>query len=437
MSGWRTARRTRRGRPGGRAIDVTLPSTRVPVGARHPITILAEHIADTFVAMGWGAGRGARGGKRAVQLRRAELPAGSPGPQRIGHLPHRAGGDPGNCCAPTPPRYRSAPCSTVSCRSTSSRSAEPSRTDELDSTHTRCSTRSRASPSIGADHGASARHVGRLRRSSSGPTARTRMRPHFFRSPNPRPKSTSGSRTRRAVPAGWSGAAAAWSTPTCCAPPGSTRRSTRLRLRLRTGANPAVPQRYSRYARHGRGRRAVLATRSGWGCNASAVQLASRGGAGRNAGLGCRPADLEQALIRVGHEVEDVITLGPVSGPLRIGRVTGVEELTGFRNPSGPAPWTSAKAGTARSSVGNQLRCRRSGGGGPAGAVLPGDFQIATRTTYGRTSDGMICSAAELGLGSGIRQGSLRASWCCRPGPPKPEPTPRVLGLDDVVFDLP
>ncbi|MDP4961814.1 MAG: phenylalanine--tRNA ligase subunit alpha, partial [Mycobacterium sp.] len=34
-------------------IDVTLPSTRQPLGARHPITILAENIADTFVAMGW------------------------------------------------------------------------------------------------------------------------------------------------------------------------------------------------------------------------------------------------------------------------------------------------------------------------------------------------------------------------------------------------
>ncbi|MCH9669070.1 MAG: phenylalanine--tRNA ligase subunit alpha [Actinomycetia bacterium] len=34
-------------------IDVTLPSTRQPIGARHPITILAENIADTFVAMGW------------------------------------------------------------------------------------------------------------------------------------------------------------------------------------------------------------------------------------------------------------------------------------------------------------------------------------------------------------------------------------------------
>ncbi|OPX09739.1 phenylalanine--tRNA ligase subunit alpha, partial [Mycobacterium sp. AT1] len=34
-------------------IDVTLPSTREPIGARHPITILTDHVADVFVAMGW------------------------------------------------------------------------------------------------------------------------------------------------------------------------------------------------------------------------------------------------------------------------------------------------------------------------------------------------------------------------------------------------
>ena len=35
------------------------------------------------------------------------------------------------------------------------------------------------------------------------------------------------------------------------------------------------------------------------------------------------------------------------------------------------------------------------------GAVLPGDFKISTRKTYGHTSAGMIASESELGLGDG------------------------------------
>ena len=43
--------------------------------------------------------------------------------------------------------------------------------------------------------------------------------------------------------------------------------------------------------------------------------------------------DLEQALIRIGHEVEDIIPVGPVSGPLTVGRVAEIKELPDFKNP--------------------------------------------------------------------------------------------------------
>jgi phenylalanyl-tRNA synthetase alpha chain len=40
------------------AVDVTLPWDRTPRGARHPVTQIAERIADVFVAMGWEVAEG-------------------------------------------------------------------------------------------------------------------------------------------------------------------------------------------------------------------------------------------------------------------------------------------------------------------------------------------------------------------------------------------
>jgi phenylalanyl-tRNA synthetase alpha chain len=40
------------------SVDVTLPWDRTPRGARHPITQIAERIADVFVAMGWEVAEG-------------------------------------------------------------------------------------------------------------------------------------------------------------------------------------------------------------------------------------------------------------------------------------------------------------------------------------------------------------------------------------------
>ncbi len=65
------------------------------------------------------------------------------------------------------------------------------------------------------------------------------------------------------------------------------------------------------------------------------------------------------------------------------------------------------------------------------GAVLPGDFKIERRKIRGVVSEGMLCSARELGLGDdhgGIL--SLPADA------PLGADVREVLGLDDVVFDL-
>ncbi|MGH1562938.1 phenylalanine--tRNA ligase subunit alpha [Mumia sp. DW29H23] len=39
-------------------VDVTLPTDREPVGARHPLTTIQERVADIFVAMGWEVAEG-------------------------------------------------------------------------------------------------------------------------------------------------------------------------------------------------------------------------------------------------------------------------------------------------------------------------------------------------------------------------------------------
>jgi phenylalanyl-tRNA synthetase beta chain len=146
-----------------------------------------------------------------------------------------------------------------------------------------------------------------------------------------------------------------------------------------------------------------------------------------------KPHDLEQALIRVGHEVEDIIALGPVSGPLTVGRVTAIEELTEFKKPIrackvdvGEAEDRDIVCGATNFAVGDLVVVAL------PGTTLPGDFQIASRKTYGRLSDGMICSASELGLGTDHSGILVLPPDTAEPG----ADGIAVLGLDDVIFDL-
>ncbi len=67
----------------------------------------------------------------------------------------------------------------------------------------------------------------------------------------------------------------------------------------------------------------------------------------------------------------------------------------------------------------------------PAGATLPGGFTLERRKIRGQVSDGMLCSAKELGLGED-HSGILALDSGAEPGADVRE----LLGLDDVIFDL-
>jgi phenylalanyl-tRNA synthetase beta chain len=143
--------------------------------------------------------------------------------------------------------------------------------------------------------------------------------------------------------------------------------------------------------------------------------------------------EIADAFVRAGLEVEAVHHLGPVSGPLVVGRVLEIEELTGFAKPiryclvddGEPAP-RGIVCGATNFAVGDLVVLAR------PGTVLPGDVTISARTAYARSSDGMICSAAELRLGDDHTGIIMLPTDVAVPGDSAIE----VLGLNDAVIEL-
>ncbi|AAS03676.1 phenylalanine--tRNA ligase subunit alpha [Mycobacterium avium subsp. paratuberculosis] len=161
-------------------IDVTLPSTRQPVGARHPITILAEHIADTFIAMGWELAEGPEVEAEQFNFDALNFPADHPARSEQDTFYIAPEGSRQLLRTHTSPVQvrtllaRELPVYVISIGRTF-------RTDELDATHTPVFHQVEG---LAVDRGLSMAHLrGTLdafARAEFGPQARTRIRPHFF-----------------------------------------------------------------------------------------------------------------------------------------------------------------------------------------------------------------------------------------------------------------
>ena len=113
--------------------------------------------------------------------------------------------------------------------------------------------------------------------------------------------------------------------------------------------------------------------------------------------------EIAERLIRAGLEVESVERIGEgVEGVLVVGRVLQIEELTEFKK---PIRWCQVDVGADHGGVRGIICGARNFVADDLvvvalpGTVLPGGFAIASRQTYGKVSDGMICSERELALG--------------------------------------
>jgi phenylalanyl-tRNA synthetase beta chain len=141
---------------------------------------------------------------------------------------------------------------------------------------------------------------------------------------------------------------------------------------------------------------------------------------------------MSERLTACGLEVESVEPAGQGITGVVVAEVLDIEELTGFNKAirycqvsSGDGQERHVICGAANFAVGDRVALAL------PGAVLPGGFEIGARKTYGRVSEGMICSASELAIGddhSGILVLPADA--------PLGTDFVSYAGLRDVVFDI-
>lgn len=139
-------------------------------------------------------------------------------------------------------------------------------------------------------------------------------------------------------------------------------------------------------------------------------------------------------LIRAGLEVETVEEIGGgVSGPLTVGLVREIEELTEFKK---PIRWCQVEL--ADGSVNGIICGARNFSEGDLvvvatpGTTLPGDFTITARETYGKVSNGMICSERELGLGDDHSGIMILPPMSAKPG----DDAKPLIGIGEEILDI-
>ncbi|MBZ8177193.1 phenylalanine--tRNA ligase subunit beta [Corynebacterium poyangense] len=157
-----------------------------------------------------------------------------------------------------------------------------------------------------------------------------------------------------------------------------------------------------------------------------------------NPGWGVSAAELDSGFVRVGFETEGYASIPETTGPLVIGRVENIKELEGFKKPirhclvnvgsaNGSGDLQSIVCGARNFSEGDLVVVSL------PGTVLPGNFEISARKTYGQISAGMICSAMELGLSEKQNPGIITLD----PESGEPGDDARdILGLHDTIFDV-